>query len=100
MPDIHAPSQEAIMAATRPQPILTNHVPTRSVMLRHVSGLRGAILTFLPLLLLVGSLSAVLLVAAVVIDTSAQLWLWIVSWVLVFAGSCVCYGWIYRCRRL
>jgi hypothetical protein len=67
-------------------------------MLRHVPGLRGATLACLPLLLIVGSLSAASLME-LAIDISAQLWLWIASCVLFFAISCVCYVWIYRYRR-
>jgi hypothetical protein len=86
------------MEVPRAQTILANLVPSRSVMLRHVSGFRGAALTFLPLLLVVASLSAALLVA-LLIDTSVQLTFWIASWVLFIALSCVCYVWVYRCRQ-
>ena len=67
-------------------------------MLRQVSGFRGAMLTFLPLLLIVATVLAGLLMV-LIIDTSAQLILWIVSWLLFTTVACVCYLWIYRCRN-
>ena len=86
------------MPLPQSQSIFVNLGPSHSVMLRQVSGFRGAALTFLPLLLIVASLSAALLVA-LVIDTSVQLALWIASWLFFIVLSCICYIWVYHCRQ-